>query len=281
MIELPECYTLADQLRQTLVGKRILHVTANASPHKFAWFTGEPGEYSAKLTGKTITGANPGTRYTCGGNTEVECEDMLLVLTTPVRYYPAGAKLPPKHQLLLEFEDGSAMVCTVQMWGAMLCFPAEGGSVPENYKVNRVPSPLEKGFDLVYFRDLFAHTEKKLSLKAFLATQQRIPGLGNGVLQDILWNAKLHPKTRLSTLSGEEVEHLFHAVKDTLSAMAAGGGRDTEKDLYGNPGSYKTVLSSKTLTKPCPACGGELRREAYLGGNIYFCPKCQVYENNQ
>jgi hypothetical protein len=32
---------------------------------------------------------------------------------------------------------------------------------------------------------------KKLSLKALLATEQRIPGLGNGVLQDILFKARM------------------------------------------------------------------------------------------
>jgi formamidopyrimidine-DNA glycosylase len=45
---------------------------------------------------------------------------------------------------------------------------------------------------------------QKLSLKAALATEQRIPGLGNGSLQDILWQAHLHPKRKTNTLSDEE-----------------------------------------------------------------------------
>jgi formamidopyrimidine-DNA glycosylase len=57
--------------------------------------------------------------------------------------------------------------------------------------------------------------------------------------------------------------------------MRDGGGRDTERTLFGKPGGYRTALSSKTLPHPCPACGGRLKREAYLGGNIYFCPECQ------
>ena len=27
--------------------------------------------------------------------------------------------------------------------------------------------------------------------------------------------------------------------------------------------------------QPCPACGGSIIREAYMGGNVYFCPNCQ------
>ena len=72
------------------------------------------------------------------------------------------------------------------------------------------------------------------------------------------------------------MEVLFGSVKSTLKEMRDCGGRDTERDLFGKPGGYPTVLSSKTLALPCPVCGGGLKREAYLGGNIYFCPMCQA-----
>jgi formamidopyrimidine-DNA glycosylase len=57
--------------------------------------------------------------------------------------------------------------------------------------------------------------------------------------------------------------------------MRDGSGRNTEKDLFGNAGGYCTILSSKTLAYQCQTCGDGLKREAYLGGNIYFCPTCQ------
>ena len=114
-----------------------------------------------------------------------------------------------------------------------------------------------------------------LSAKAFLATEQRIPGLGNGVLQDILFNAGIHPKRKLQTMSGEDKNNLFRNLKSTLKDMWDCGGRDTERDLFGKPGGYQTILSNKTLAYPCRVCGSGLRREAYLGGNIYFCPSCQ------
>jgi formamidopyrimidine-DNA glycosylase len=57
--------------------------------------------------------------------------------------------------------------------------------------------------------------------------------------------------------------------------MTARGGRDTELDLFGNPGGYITVLSKNTVDKPCPRCAAIIRKESYLGGAIYFCPGCQ------
>jgi formamidopyrimidine-DNA glycosylase len=112
-------------------------------------------------------------------------------------------------------------------------------------------------------------------MKAFLATQQRIPGLGNGVLQDILYVACLHPKRKVALLNAEEKERLFRSVKATLSEMADCGGRDTERDLFGKPGGYVTRASKNTAGQPCPVCGSVIRKEAYLGGSIYFCPRCQ------
>jgi formamidopyrimidine-DNA glycosylase len=114
-----------------------------------------------------------------------------------------------------------------------------------------------------------------MSAKAFLATKQRIPGLGNGVLQDILFNAGIHPKTKIETLSDEKINDLYESVKSTLSEMTKKGSRDTEKDLFGNYGGYTTKLSKKTMGTPCPVCGSSIVRQAYLGGNVYFCPICQ------
>jgi formamidopyrimidine-DNA glycosylase len=57
--------------------------------------------------------------------------------------------------------------------------------------------------------------------------------------------------------------------------MTAKGGRDVQLDLYGHPGGYVTKLSKNTVGKPCPACGARIEKAAYLGGSIYFCPRCQ------
>jgi len=57
--------------------------------------------------------------------------------------------------------------------------------------------------------------------------------------------------------------------------MTSPGGRDTENDLSGRPGGYKTRLSRNTVGQPCPVCSTLLRKEAYLGGSIYYFPGCQ------
>jgi formamidopyrimidine-DNA glycosylase len=74
---------------------------------------------------------------------------------------------------------------------------------------------------------LFDENTGSLSAKAFLATEQRIPGLGNGVLQDILWKSRIHPRRKMADLSDRAIQAMYGAVKSVLAEMAARGGRDT------------------------------------------------------
>jgi len=277
MIELPEAQTLARQLNEAYTGKTVTHVQALQTPHGFAFFRGEPQGYAPLLEGLKITGAQAH-----GGRPEMFFENGIQLSFNDgvnMRYLAPGDKRPAKHQFLLEFNDGCAFACTVQMYGFFGLYTAEDEPLEDFYHrvAVQLPSPLSDAFGMAYFDSLRANAENadKLSVKAFLATKQRIPGLGNGVLQDILWRARLHPKRKLGTLSQGEWECLFRTVKDTLAEMTAKGGRSTEKDLYGQPGGYACVLSAKTLALPCPACGGALTRAAYMGGNVYFCGTCQ------
>ena len=137
------------------------------------------------------------------------------------------------------------------------------------------PAPPGPDFTEDYFRSLLIGTKPSLSAKAFIATEQRIPGLGNGTAQDILFTAGLHPKQKVAQLSDEALTRLYRSVVDTLQAMTDQGGRDTESDLFGWPGGYRCVLSKHTLPYPCPRCGGGIERFAYLGGHVYVCPVCQ------
>ncbi len=272
MIELPEAVVIARQVTDVLRGRRIAAAVANYSPHKFAWFSGDPAGYDGLLAGKSIGGATG--RGAC---VEIEAEDMLLVISAPLRYHAPGEKLPAKHQLLLRLADGSAVSSTIQMWGGLFCFRrGEQGAFADYSLALERPSPLSDGFDRAYFAGLFDAEAAQLSAKAFLATGQRIPGLGNGVLQDILWTARVHPKRKVAGLSAAEADSLFEAVRSVPRTMVEQGGRDTERDLFGQPGGYRTVLSRNTAGTPCPACGSLIRKEAYLGGSIYYCPRCQA-----
>jgi formamidopyrimidine-DNA glycosylase len=272
MLEIPESKAVSEQIKGTVAGKKISRVLANSSPHGFAFYFGDPKGYPDLLVGKTVADA-----YALARQIEMSAGNARILFSdgVNVRYFGPGEKLPEKHQLWIEFQDGSSLVCTVQMYGGLWVFP-EGQNDNKYYLVAKEkPSPLSEAFDRAYFEQIWAETKPNLSVKAFLATEQRIPGLGNGTLQDILFHAGIHPKSKLKALAEPEKAGLFTSVKQTLAQMTKQGGRDTEKDLFGKNGGYPTVLSAKTMANPCPKCGGAILRQSYLGGNIYFCAVCQ------
>ncbi|NLE95342.1 MAG: endonuclease VIII, partial [Dehalococcoidia bacterium] len=225
MIELPEANTLARQITDTLAGKLIASAVANSSPHKFAWYHGDPAAYAALLPGARIGQAAP-----CGGMVQIMAGDIRLLFTDGValRFVPAGERRPAKHQLLVEFDDGTALAASVQMYGGLWAYREGDFHNPYFDVACEKPSPLTDEFDSDYFAGLLnTDGAASKSAKAFLATEQRVPGLGNGVLQDILWNARINPRRSMSSLSNSQLDNLFNSVKTTLRAMTELGGRDT------------------------------------------------------
>lgn len=273
MIEIPEAVTLAHQITDALEGKKIDKVTAAQSEHKFTWYNGDPGTYSKMLVNTDIIGGEA-----IGGFVKISTGEATLLFSDGVqlRLLRDMSDIPKKHQLLLGFSDGSALAASVRMYGGVICFKGDTYESEYYSAACGKPSPLTNDFYESYFDTMVNSVGAgKLSLKAFLATEQRIPGLGNGVLQDILYNAKLHPKRKLDGLTKGQVSDLFHSVRTTLEEMVRMGGRDTEKDLFGQAGRYVTKMSKHTVGQPCVVCGSNIEKSSYLGGSIYYCPECQ------
>jgi formamidopyrimidine-DNA glycosylase len=280
MIEFPESNVLARQINETLVGKTITGVVPAASPHKFAWYFGDPVDYPERLLNNQILSARG-----LGMFVEITLSEAMLLLSDGVnlRVHPQAGPIPKKHQLLLEVDDDIHFSVSLSMYGGVYCWDRGIEFDYSYYNIAKEkPSPLSEDFDQAYFEALLSpDAVQKLSLKAALATEQRIPGLGNGSLQEILWHAHLHPKRKTDTLSDEEILALFSSLKGTLAEMTDQGGRSTEKNLFGQPGSYPVVMCAAYNGRPCPKCGMFIHKESYMGGSIYTCSQCQPLEYPQ
>ncbi|MDO4540280.1 MAG: endonuclease VIII [Syntrophomonadaceae bacterium] len=270
MIELPEALTIARQINEAVAGKTVARVLPPTKPHKFCWFNGDAAEYESQLQGATLLSAEGFGIYA-----EMSFDNgKKLAINDGVNLRLSdGSPAPRSYQLLIEFTDGMALVFTVAMYGGIVL---HGGDYDNEYyrKSRGYISPFAPEFESLYRHALAAY-KPTMSAKAFLATQQRFPGIGNGVSQDILLAAGIHPKRKLQTLDSAAQDKLLKSMVSVLSDMVEGGGRDTEKDIFGNPGGYITRMSNKTLDTGCPACGGPITKETYLGGSVYYCANCQ------
>jgi formamidopyrimidine-DNA glycosylase len=272
MLEIPESNTISLQAGKTLINRKITEVINATNRHKFAFYHGDPAGYAKLLTGRQVRSAKGHGMFV-----DISCDDNTYITIgegTNMKYYLPSEKRPEKHQLLIVFDDGSSVAFTVAMYGGIWAYKGIFDNPYHKRSLNSI-SPLEDSFNELFFESIINSSAKDLSVKALLATEQRIPGIGNGVLQDILINAFIHPKRKKSALSDSQKTELFKSLKTTLRSMTDRGGRDTEKDFFGRFGGYKTLLSRNTFNNPCPNCANSIIKEAYLGGAVYYCPVCQ------
>lgn len=276
MFELPEYTVLARQINKTLVGKAVKKGNLGNSPHKFVWYNRKPDEFTKLTRGKVmgqsraqgrwlIISMEPGYNLVLG-----ECGGKVL-------FHPAGAELPAKYHLWIEFEDGSSFTVTTQMWGAMELFECGKEQERQYIKGMRV-TPVERAFTFKYFSGLIDELlqGEKRSVKSLLTQDQLIPGLGNASAQDIMFRAHLLPRRPISELSMGQRQDLYHAIVDTVHEIIDCGGRNDETNLLGKRGGYVRLMDSNAVGKPCPECRTKIQKIQYLGGACYFCPKCQV-----
>ena len=275
MFELPEYMHLAGQIGRTVSGRTVREGTLGNSPHKFVWYNREPEEFAGLVRGRVVGSARvrgrflmvdlePGYVLTLG-----ECGGRIL-------FNEPGRDWPAKYHLSLVFTDGSFLTVTTQMWGAMELHQA-GEELEGRYTRNMRPTPVDPDFTPEYLSALIRSDEcGKRSAKGLLTQDQLIPGLGNSIAQDILFRAGLSPKHPVRDLSGKEVRALHGVIADLVAEVGARGGRNDEVDLFGNSGGYARVMDRNAVGRPCPRCGGEVKKVQYLGGACYFCTRCQV-----
>ena len=278
MIEMPEAFTISQQMNDTLVGKEIEYFEPGNLTHKFLWLNRPIEEYQSNLPGKVIEKASSYGRsiYLHLGNHKLWWSDA----GGKILYQAAGEKLPKKYHLRLQFCDDTSLTYTLQMWGAVKLLECDAfDEIP--YEETGIP-PLHPDFTIERLNQMLDEYPEKNSkgIKGFLVATgyvmpNHINGLGNAIIQDILFRAHLDPKKKTDQILPEERIILFNAIQKTIQEAIELGGRYDEFDLYGNKGRYIRLMDKNTVGTPCVNCGEDIKKISYLGGACYICPNCQ------
>ena len=109
-------------------------------------------------------------------------------------------------------------------------------------------------------------------LKPLLRNPRFVSGIGNAYSDEILWEARLAPFRKRSTLSDGDIERLYLAMRGVL-------GDAVERIRQSVPPNIETQDRSFLKVhlrggEACPRCGRELRQ---IGGReaTTFCRTCQ------
>ncbi len=80
--------------------------------------------------------------------------------------------------------------------------------------------------------------------KPFSPPNSAFLGWGNGVLQDILWQAKIHPKRKMADLSEKEIQAMFTArLNPSYVRWPPRAGRIRSTTCLTRPGGCQTILT--------------------------------------
>jgi len=119
---------------------------------------------------------------------------------------------------------------------------------------------------LSQFREILG--KHRGAVKTILLNQKLVAGIGNIYADEILFRARIHPATQISSLSGKTVTKLFRATHYILKRAI-----EAKADMDRMPKSW--LLSHRGNGGKCPGCGRKLRSATIGGRTAWFCADCQ------
>lgn len=148
-------------------------------------------------------------------------------------HYPAG-----KHDhLVIHLKKHSLVLNDPRMFGRI---QFHHGPKPPAWWTTIAPAILSDSFTRQAVED-FLRRRKKAPIKAVLLMQQRFPGVGNWMADEILWRAAIHPRQPAGSLTEDEVSRLWnecrHVCRLALDTIAGKGERlpaDLNSDIPQN-----------------------------------------------
>ena len=220
-------------LQQSLTGARLLDSEAAAKQMLF------------RFTGNCWLGVHLGM----SGELSVQ----------PPSYSPA-----PHDHLVLVLDEAALVFTDPRMFGGIRF---DKGPKPPEWWSEIAPPLLSAAFTKAALGD-FLRRRQRAPLKAVLLMQERFPGIGNWMADEILWRAGLHPARAAGDLRPEEVARLWtetrRVCRQALEKIAGHGGA-LPPDLNVNIPETWLFHHRWRSGGRCPKTGARLER-AEIGG---------------
>lgn len=122
---------------------------------------------------------------------------------------------------------------------------------------------------------------RSMKLKAFLADEDLLAGIGPVYSDEILYDAGLRHDRMTDSLTVQEVRRLYRSVIEILHDAIKHGGTtladDGWLDLHGASGGYTEYHQVYGRDgEPCRRCRDTISKAKIGGRNVYFCEQCQT-----
>jgi formamidopyrimidine-DNA glycosylase len=238
-----------------------------------------PGAFAEAVVGKTLRAVERRGHFM-----RFALDDQLVLVVNAMlvgKYRLLGGtggkreKDPVALGFALAFDDGSELryLDDKRMGKVYVARVADEASIPVYAKL---------GVDLLspaFTRERFQTLARRRrdQVRMFLMDKAALASIGNAYADEILFAARIHPKTFVRTLTDDDLDRLFAAVGSVLR------GAIDEIERRGEPPDVKIrdFLAVRGRTgQPCPRCGSKIRDVRVGDGDACFCPTCQPATRN-
>ncbi len=295
MPELPEVETVRAGLARHVLGRTVesVEVRRDSAVRRHA---GGPGDFEARLTGRTLTAAVRRGKYSwlvldddpdrgvllahlgMSGQLLVQQPDAPPTPHTRARLALTG----PGGDVLLDFVDqrtfGSLAVVPVAAtadgapggWGSDLpVVPVPVGHIARDLLDPHLDRPALEG----------AARRRRTGIKRALLDQTLVSGVGNIYADEALWRARVHWASPTATLRRSRLVAVLDSAEEVMREALAAGGTSFDAlyvNVNGRSGYFDRSLAVYGRAgRPCGRCGAPVVREAFMNRSSYRCPQCQ------
>ena len=271
MPELPEVEYLARQLREALIGSRIMRVDV-LWPRAVSRMT--PEELIVRLTGRRVLAVGRRAKYLV---LTLDSGESLVIhrrMSGNLRLARA-AETAPYTRVAFTLSNGRQLLFTdPRKFGRVTVAAPE--ELPALF--GRLgPEPLDAEFTPDVLAERLARSHR--SIKTTLLDQSVVAGLGNIYADEALYRAQIHPLRSAATLTPDEIAALYVGIQGALLSGIEHGGTTfgRHRDLYDEPGSNLEHIEVYRRTgQPCLRCGSSIVRIRIAQRSAHFCPHCQI-----
>lgn len=116
---------------------------------------------------------------------------------------------------------------------------------------------------------------RRTPLKALLLIQEFFPGVGNWMADEILWQARLHPRLAAGSLDDSGVRALFRVMRSVCRVALKTIGKN-----WSNPPANWLIHQRWNKDGHCPRHGIRLNHAIVGGRNTAWCSRCQTLKSS-
>ena len=185
-------------------------------------------------------------------------------MTGELRYYKSTSAAPDFERVVLIFDNDYRLGYISQRMLGRVAFAEEPDGYIEEQGIG--PDALDPRLSKERFQEVLA--DRRGMVKSALMDQSLIAGIGNIYADEILFQARLHPKTAVDRLDNKKLGVLFDSMRRVLRTAVKRRGAGERL-----PQSY--LLPHRGNDMRCPACAAHLKKTKVANRNSYFCPRCQ------